>query len=373
MKLNCIHFIQGCSGCVISEQMEHPPIFDDATLYFKEKLNFDFPIQYGELKGWRARAKLVVRGTASQPIIGLYKGGTHEAIDIPFCQVQYTAINQAASLISEWIKENEIPPYIELTGKGTLRYLQLSVENSTGLVQVVLILNAPLDETVLQALWNKGEGLFHSLWVNYNTVRTNSIWGTEWQKAFGEKWFKVTLQNHDYLLHPAAFMQANPEMYEALLNDLSREILPNKKVVEFYAGVGIIGLSILSKSSQLILSELNRTGKLCFKENLKYFPTEEQQKATYHELDANKGAAFLSEGQVVIVDPPRKGIDPSLFEKILSSTTLQQFIYVSCGWTSFKKEAEILIQNGFTLTYAKGYLFFPGTNQIETLAIFTRS
>lgn len=36
--------------------------------------------------GWRCRAKLAVRGSASDPMIGLYQEGTHNVVDIPECK-----------------------------------------------------------------------------------------------------------------------------------------------------------------------------------------------------------------------------------------------------------------------------------------------
>lgn len=36
--------------------------------------------------GWRCRAKLAVRGSASDPLIGLYEEGTHNVVDIPDCK-----------------------------------------------------------------------------------------------------------------------------------------------------------------------------------------------------------------------------------------------------------------------------------------------
>lgn len=42
----------------------------------------DAGLQYG----WRCRAKLVVRGSSMDPLIGLYEEGTHNIVDIPECK-----------------------------------------------------------------------------------------------------------------------------------------------------------------------------------------------------------------------------------------------------------------------------------------------
>ena len=36
--------------------------------------------------GWRCRAKLAVRGTSDNALIGLYQEGTHSVVDIPECK-----------------------------------------------------------------------------------------------------------------------------------------------------------------------------------------------------------------------------------------------------------------------------------------------
>lgn len=373
MNLDCPHFKPGCSGCVIDQNLGHPPLFDEVHTYFKTTLNYDASTIHGNLKGWRYRAKLAVRGSFEDPLVGLFKEGTHDVLDIPLCQVQHPTLNKAADILREWIKEQQIIPYNEITGKGELRYLQLTYEKKTNLAQVVLVLNQEINPDKLSQLWVKGRGIFHSLWSNLNSKRTNKIWGDVWDLLYGEEWLAIPLLGHEYYFHPAAFIQANPEMFEALLVDLHQHLLKDKKIVEYYAGVGVIGLSTLAMGiKSLILSELNPMGKKCFKKNLNYFPQELQKKAVYHELNAAKGATFLTDAEIVIVDPPRKGMEPGLLHNLIAAKKVEQLIYISCGWESFKKESALLIENGFTLTFAKGYLFFPGTNHIETLAIFSR-
>ena len=77
MNLNCSHFNQGCSGCALSLNLAEPPIFAEARHFFKERLAYELPTAYGALKGWRIRAKLAVRGSAENPLVGLFKEGTH--------------------------------------------------------------------------------------------------------------------------------------------------------------------------------------------------------------------------------------------------------------------------------------------------------
>lgn len=55
----------------------------------------DFKLHCGDLHGWRCRARLTVRGSARNPIIGLFKQGTHDAINIPGTRLSATSFTLA--------------------------------------------------------------------------------------------------------------------------------------------------------------------------------------------------------------------------------------------------------------------------------------
>lgn len=170
-ELGCPHF-QDCSGCEISTELNNPPIFQEAKTYFEKHKVTDLHLFVGNVNFWRFRAKLVVRGTSENPLIGLYKKGTHDVLDIPFCKVHHPNINLALAHIKKFIKEKGIEPYNESTKKGTLRYLQLVVHRKTGKVQLTFVLNQdfendltkweipdPNPDTITTPFW-------HSIWLN---------------------------------------------------------------------------------------------------------------------------------------------------------------------------------------------------------------
>ncbi len=121
---------------------------------------------------------------------------------------------------------------------------------------------------------------------------------------------------------------------------------------------------------------------------------------TYTVSDA---AAALKAGQalgasVLIVDPPRKGLEDEVLDELckpfnpkqpmVESPTLLAFsdeavnwtndvkrlIYVSCGFDALARDCDRLLSSagGWTLESATGYVLFPGSNHIETLCVFLR-
>lgn len=93
---------------------------------------------------------------------------------------------------------------------------------------------------------------------------------------------------------------------------------------------------------------------------------------------------------VLVVDPPRKGLDPAVLELLLlrpqqavdedgssssSEGTLgsaKRLVYLSCGFDALRRDADALLAGGWRVSAAQGFLFFPGTDTIETLVVFDR-
>jgi 23S rRNA (uracil1939-C5)-methyltransferase len=87
------------------------------------------------------------------------------------------------------------------------------------------------------------------------------------------------------------------------------------------------------------------------------------------------GAAHLaaSGAQVVIADPPRKGLDPELTE-YLGDYPPERFVYVSCGLESFLNDAARLTSSGkLRLGALTAFNLLPFTEHVETVACFERA
>lgn len=365
MTLSCIHFDEGCSGCSLNKSLDNPPIIQEANYFFNSEFNYNLPFLKGNLSGWRKRVKLAVRGTPKNPIIGLFKEKSHDALDIASCQMHDLRINEAVARVKEWILKEGIEPYTEL-GHGLLRYIQLMVEENTGEIQLTLVLNSQ-ELPNLDSL----KGGWHSLWVNFNTLKTNTIFSNCWQKVEGKDWLFEKINQKIFPLSPSYFSQSNPRVYEKAVQDIYDNVA-GTHALEFYGGVGTIGLSLVDKLSSLVITEINEEAKEGFLIAKNQLLPLDQKKVEFTVLDAKEGSSILQGKDLVIVDPPRKGLATQLLADLLKSKDLKTLVYLSCGFDSFKRDSVQIKKGGFELAFAKSYLFFPGTNHIETLAIFKR-
>ena len=75
---------------------------------------------------------------------------------------------------------------------------------------------------------------------------------------------------------------------------------------------------------------------------------------------------------VVIADPPRKGLDPELTHW-LTEHPPEHFIYISCGLESFLNDTAQLTSNGkLRLRSLAAFNLMPFTEHVETVACFQR-
>jgi 23S rRNA (uracil1939-C5)-methyltransferase len=376
----CRHF-EVCSGCRLDANTPFPDVWSDVLIYFDGKCDFSIPFYDGPRTKWRNRAKLAVRGTSRNPLIGLFKERSHEVVPIPFCEIHYPEINSSVEMIHQFIQENHLAPYDEKKRSGDLRYLQFVVERSSRKVQVVFVLNfkdlsspqAKKWRALVESLGRLDGGKhWHSLWINLNDRPLNTIFGEEWILCHGDELINERFGDITVCHQPSSFAQANLDLFEKMLWRIKTLLEPKAKVAEFYAGGGVIGLFLTSKSEWVRCAEINPHAESCFTLSRALLPTSEAEKISFHTGTADDLLLILADASVAVVDPPRKGLDPGLLGAFNTSSTLHTLFYVSCGWDSFKRDCDELLSGGWKLTHGEGYLFFPGSDYIEILARFEK-
>ncbi|KAF5479804.1 hypothetical protein F2P56_000595, partial [Juglans regia] len=445
--LQCPHF-QTCSGCTHELNLHRPVIVEEATEFFKTVGVSDFTFDSCRLWEWRCRAKLAVRGTVESPLIGLYQEGTHNVVDIPDCKAHHPNINAAVDLLRQGITKMNVEPYDEDLGTGDLRYIQMAVTTydtslpaseryRNGKVQVALVWNSRNENSpssnklnaLATFLWQKGglksnAHLIHSVWANFQTSTNNIIFGNRWRHLLGERDFWERVGGIDISLAPSSFGQANTRAFDVMLRKLQKYVPFGASVADLYAGAGVIGLSLAAtrKCRSVKCIEINKESKLSFEKTIDRLSNSVDSSISWHHADASKEPlSWMVGSDVIVVDPPRKGLEMSLVDalqnipkvehkakssfesssthtkirdekrpwvlrareasvQIGSKTTSddgqalpETLIYISCGWESFKEDCKSLLASKvWHLEKAHGYNFFPGTQSIEVLAVFKR-
>jgi len=355
--LDCPHF-GACSGCVLSNALTNPPIWESVKNYF----SFPIDLEVGALHGWRTKAKLAIRGISSLPKIGLYRTGSHYVQTMAHCKSHHSSINQAVFLLKEAIQIEKISIYNET--KGLLRYAQFFVDLRTNLVQLVLVVQK--EESSIKRLINRllKMGDWNSIWLNVQPLETNRILGDEWVHLHKEPYLCQKINQEPFFFHPASFAQAHWTLFEKLAAYVVEQVPNQANLIELYAGVGVMGMLAASKCKNVQLVENNPFSHQSFLAKVS-FPN-----VFYHLENVNIAIPRLLDRDCILIDPPRKGISPPLLHALEKKEG--RIIYVSCDFSSFMRDINHLQEKGWKLTEGKGFLLFPGTNHVEIVATLQR-
>ena len=391
------------------------PVVQQAISFFEEEQEYypknKFLVVCGPTTDWRTVVKLAVRMQQGVLRIGLFVPGSHTLLEVPQCQVHHPRINAAVEVIQKKCRAHGIVPFDEHSGKGNLSYVAINVERTTGFQQVTLVWKptnnytlqednkkqlTDLCETLIQVSQKNDDRLhLHSLWIHYNTSwkHSNSIFDRDgrWEKKYGPSDAVIErLDIHPDLtvplrFPPQVFRQANIDAFSNIIIKI-RSWLQNypsvKRCLELYGGVGTIGLHLVDIFESLTSSDENPFNKSCFEATLKEIQVQKPSKKRCQTImyesknatDMVQSSARINQNvDVVIVDPPRKGLDAEVVAALCRKNGPNYLIYVSCGFQAFTRDFQSLTVSGnWRLDHAEGHILFPGSNAIETLAMFTR-
>lgn len=330
----------------------------------------------GERFGFRHRARLMVRGRATSPKIGIFREGTHEIVDIPRCRVHHPLVNEVAAALREAARATGVRPYADSTHAGVLRAVQIVIERATRSAQVVLVTNGASPDPIraLAAALVRGLGAsLHSLWWNGQPERSNAILGPRWQRLHGPEAVRESIGGADVFFPPGAFGQSHLDLADRLVAAVHALVPDGARVAEYYCGVGPIGLGLLARAAQVVFVESAPGALRGLELGLAARPAAERARATAVAGEAGASLDALSGADVVIADPPRKGLDAPLAHALAASPPAR-FVYVSCDLASFRRDLEELrAERRLRLVSLDAYALFPNTAHVEALACFERA
>jgi 23S rRNA (uracil1939-C5)-methyltransferase len=344
----------------------------------------EVPVFCGRTSGFRLRARLAIRGRLGSPKVGLFRIGTHRVVHVPNCRVHHPLINHVAAVVRRALVEARVTSYSDAAHLGVARYLQVVVERSSQSAQVVLVANSPILGPIpgptpeplaacLDLIRDRLGADLHSLWLNTQSERSNVVLGREFHHWCGPSNVIERFGGPEIHYPPGAFGQSNLEVAELIIGHLRTQVPQGARVAEFYAGTGAIGLSLLGCVGALSMNEASTSALAGLELGLAGLDAVERAKITVVEGPA--GEAFLSAAgaDVVIADPPRKGLDFALMDHLRSAPPAR-LLYVSCGIDSLVDDAATLTARGtLRLAGLSAFNLFPFSEHVETVARFERA
>ena len=308
-----------------------------------------------------------------QPIIGAFANRTHEVIQMENCLIQNPRTEEIAKFILKFIKENNISIYDETTRKGIFRHIVIKVGVKTGQIMCVFVINSevfPKEQELVQVLVNK----FHDIKTivkNINMKNTNVIMGNKNINIYGNGYIEDILGDYKFKISPLSFYQVNPIQAEKLYNIAieKAKISKNDIVFDLYCGIGTISMFISKYAKKVYGIEIVEEAVEMAKDNAKI------NNVSNIEFLAGDVEIVLDElvnknnvsADVVLVDPPRRGLDMTSINNILKVKP-KRFVYISCNPATLVRDLKEF-ENLYNINELIPVDMFPFTSHVECVAV----
>ena len=308
-----------------------------------------------------------------EPVIGVFANRTHEVIPIKECLIQNPKSEKIAKDILEFIKENKITVYNEKTGKGLFRHIVIKIGIQTNQIMCVLVINGtkiPKEKELVNFLTQKYTNI-KTIVKNINTKNTNVILGQENINIYGNGYIEDKLGEYTFKISPLSFYQVNPIQAEKLYNIgvKGAKITKNDTVFDLYCGIGTISLFMAKYAKKVYGVEIVEQAIEDAKQNAKINNIDNAEfivgdtEIVLDDLINNKNVI----PDVVMVDPPRRGLDNKSIDNILKIRP-DRLVYISCNPATLVRDLARL-EEIYNINQIQPIDLFCFTGHVECVAV----
>ncbi|MEZ2587215.1 23S rRNA (uracil(747)-C(5))-methyltransferase RlmC [Kluyvera intermedia] len=325
----------------------------------------------GPEQGFRNKAKMVVSGSVEKPLLGmLHRDGTPE--DLTDCPLYPETFAPVFAALKPFIARAGLTPYNVARKRGELKYVLLTESQKEGgmMLRFILRSQSKLEQLRAALPWLQAQlPQLKVITANIQPVHMaimegeQEIFFTE-QQALAETFNGVPLW-----IRPQSFFQTNPTVASSLYataRDWVRA-LPVNHMWDLFCGVGGFGLHCATPEMTLTGIEIAPEAIACAKQSAAELGLE---KLHFQALDSTQFATAQGEvPQLVLVNPPRRGIGKSLCD-YLSEMAPEFIVYSSCNAQSMAKDFSHLA--GYRIEKVQLFDMFPHTAHYEVLTLLVR-
>ena len=370
-----------CGGCSLRHikyektlEMKQNAVQSLVNKFLKNKIEVQKTLGMENPYYYRNKAQYPVgKNSEGKAQIGVFANRTHEIIPIQECYIQNKKSQEVAKFVIEFINANNISVYNEKTRKGLVRHIVTKVGVKTNEIMCVLVINGkeiPKEKELVTEVTKKFPEV-KTIVKNINTQNTNVVMGKENIVIYGSGYIKDQLGKYIFKISPHSFYQVNPIQAENLYNIgvQAANISKNDIVFDLYCGIGTISLFMAQYAKKVYGIEIVEQAIQDAKENAKINNIEN---AEFIAGDVENVLDDLINVKkvipdVIMIDPPRKGMDNKSVENILNIKP-KKLVYISCNPATLVRDLA-KFEEEYEVKTIKPVDMFPFTSHVECVSV----
>lgn len=317
-----------CGGCDTSY------VRYDKAIEYKKDIVVDIMKRYADIDinpdivydnniyGYRNKVSLKV----SNGMLALVREGSSELVNISNCLLVNDNINKIIELLNN----------IDLNG--------ISEVVIKGIEEIMVVISGNTSSEII----------IDTLKESVSSIILND------RVIYGSEYITIKVSNFEYAVYPKSFFQINTCMIEKLYDKVKEYAGSGNKLLDLYCGAGTIGIYLANKFKFVHGIEINSDaveGANLNKKinNIDNISFECKKASEINDISSD----------VVVVDPPRAGLDKITINKLLNSN-VKKVVYVSCNPITLARDINLL-KGRYNLEDIVLFDMFPNTKHVEAV------
>jgi len=330
------------------------------------------------VENYRNKAIYAVGKKEGRAVTGFYRERSHDIVPTEACRIQAEVSDRAAAAVRRWMDRHFVTAYNEKLRSGVVRHVFCRYAFATKKAQVTIVSyekDLPhRDDLIKEILTACPETA--GIVLNVNRTRGNTVLSGEFITLWGEDFIVDELCGLKFKLSPRSFYQINSAQAERLYARALEyaALTGGETVLDLYCGTGTITLIMAGRAKRAVGVELGEAAVADAWENAALNHIENVE---FICADAGAAAAGLKERRmipdVVVVDPPRKGLAPDVIATIAEDLSPSRVVYVSCDPATLARDLKLFDAHGYKAAEATAFDMFPRCAHVECVVLMSRN
>lgn len=323
--------------------------------------------------GYRNKAQIPVRRIDGRLATGFYKKNSHELVEIEDYYIQDPAIDEAIKRVRDILQRFQVRGYNEAKNEGQIRHIIIRRGHYSHEMMVVLVTRKEkfFKGKEIASIIHEELPEVVSVVQNINEEKTNVILGDKEKVLYGRSYIEDQLLGKTYRISSKSFYQVNTEQTEKLYQTAIEFAALQKEdtVIDAYSGIGTIGLSLADKVKEVYGMELVPEAI----EDAQFNALTNKIENAHYEV--GKAETVMKKWQdkgikpsVIVVDPPRKGLDARFIASAIDMAPAK-LVYISCNPATFARDEKLFAESGYEVKKVQPVDLFPQTHHVELVAL----
>lgn len=365
---------------------------------FEGALLIDEPFYY------RNKVQIPLALKNEKLIHGFFAKRTHCIIENEGCFLSFAKSDDIINIICSSIidvskklnMKMEDLIYDEKEHQGKLRQILLRKSNYTRDLSITLVSNetnykkgehlySEIKNLILEKIKRVDDIVLKTITLNINNEKNNVILGKENIILYGDGYIEDKLLGVKFHISPVSFYQVNNKMTKKLYETVVDFLDANGKetLLDLYCGIGTISC-IVSKHVKKVfgieivkeaIDNANENVKINNINNVEFHVADIDEFFSLKENNDSNNLFFKNiqneKVEIVIVDPPRKGLTVNTIE-FIKKISPKKIIYVSCDSATLSRDLKEFMRNKeYQVSKIKIVDMFPNTMHVETVVLMS--